>query len=49
MEGLSEHLKQQAEMQGAQFGAGGQQGENPRNIPVTGDIVGFGGIKLDEE
>lgn len=48
MEGLNQHLQDQAQMAGGQMGGGGGSGQDSRNIPVSGDIVGFNGIKLDE-
>lgn len=53
MEGLNEHLREQAEQQ-AQMSGGRMGGGSPvssggggRDTPVTGDIVGFAGVKLE--
>jgi hypothetical protein len=53
MEGLNEHLKQEAERQQQMAGGGGQgqdgmvSGGSSQNIPVSGDIAGFAGVKVE--
>lgn len=54
MDGLNEHLKaeheREAQLAGAKTGggSGSMSGGSSQDVPVTGDIVGFAGVKLEE-
>lgn len=50
MEGLNDHLKEEAERQQQMAGGGGAGGNmsgSAQNVPVSGDIAGFAGVQVE--